>query len=108
MLVAQPTPDPTDRLAEAQRAAIRELLRVAPVIDTLGARFAAAGHEIALVGGSVRDALLDRLGKDLDFTTSARPEQTRALLEGWADSIWDVGAAFGTIGTRLSGYVSAS
>jgi len=100
MLVAQPTPDPTDRLAEAQRAAIRELLRVAPVIDALGARFAAAGHEIALVGGSVRDALLDRLGKDLDFTTSARPEQTRLLLEGWADSVWDVGAAFGTIGAR--------
>ncbi len=94
--------DPPQRpsIARAQEAAIRELLRVSPVIDTLGERFAAAGHEIALVGGSVRDALLDRLGNDLDFATSARPEQTKKLLSGWADSVFDVGQAFGTIGAR--------
>ncbi|GAB3405546.1 CCA tRNA nucleotidyltransferase [Flindersiella endophytica] len=75
-------------------------MRIAPVVDELGARFVASGEQIALIGGSVRDALLGRLGKDLDFTTSARPEQTERLLRGWADSVWDVGRAFGTIGAR--------
>jgi poly(A) polymerase len=83
---------------------VRHLLRVAPVADELGAAFTAAGHEIALVGGSVRDALLDRLGSDLDLTTSARPEQTERLLSDWADAVWDVGAAFGTIGARKGGF----
>jgi len=91
-------------LSDAQRRAVRHLLRVAPVADELGAAFTAAGHEIALVGGSVRDALLDRLGSDLDLTTSARPEQTERLLSNWADSVWDVGAAFGTIGARKGGF----
>jgi poly(A) polymerase len=81
-----------------------ELLRVSPVAVELGRRFAAAGAELALVGGSVRDALLGRLGEDLDFATSARPEQTAAILKGWAEAIWDVGAAFGTVGGARSGY----
>ena len=65
-----------------------------------GARFAAAGEEIALVGGPVRDAMLGRLHNDLDFTTSARPEVTERLLKGWAEAIWDIGREFGTIGCR--------
>jgi poly(A) polymerase len=91
-------------LTEAQIRGVRELLKVSPVAVELGRRFADAGHEIALVGGSVRDALLGRLGDDLDFATSARPEQTTAVLKGWAEAIWDVGAAFGTIGGQRSGY----
>jgi poly(A) polymerase len=91
-------------LTRAQRRAVRQLLRIAPVADALGARFDAAGHEIALVGGSVRDALLDRLGTDLDLTTSARPADTKRLLSGWADSVWEVGAAFGTIGAEKNGF----
>ena len=87
-------------MSEVQSRAVRELLRIAPVIDELGARFEAAGEEIALVGGPVRDAMLGRLQQDLDFTTSARPEVTERLLKGWADAIWDVGRAFGTIGCR--------
>jgi len=87
-------------MSEVQSRAVRELLRIAPVIDELGARFEAAGEEIALVGGPVRDAMLGRLQQDLDFTTSARPEVTERLLRGWADAIWDVGRAFGTIGCR--------
>ncbi|MBD0292474.1 MAG: CCA tRNA nucleotidyltransferase [Jiangellaceae bacterium] len=79
-------------------------MRVAPVVDDLAVRFRRAGHEIALVGGSVRDALLDQLGSDLDFATSARPEETRRVLAGWADSLWDVGAKFGTIGVEKDGY----
>ena len=77
-----------------------ELDRLAPVIDELGRRFAGAGHELALVGGPVRDAMLGRHHNDLDFTTSARPEETERLLHGWADALWDVGRAFGTIGCR--------
>jgi poly(A) polymerase len=81
-------------------AAVRRLLRDAPVVAELAARLSTAGHEIALVGGSVRDALLDRLGTDLDFTTSARPEEVEKSLAGWADATWDVGREFGTIGAR--------
>jgi poly(A) polymerase len=89
-----------ERLSEAQQRGVRELLRIAPVIDELGARFRAAGEQLALVGGSVRDALLGRLGPDLDFTTSARPEQVERLIAGWADAVWDIGRDFGTIGAR--------
>jgi len=92
--------DPVPGLGAAQRRLIAELLRVAPVADELGRRFADAGHELALVGGSVRDALLGRLGQDLDFATDARPEEVLALVKGWADTWWEVGIAFGTVGAR--------
>ncbi|MEU8138709.1 CCA tRNA nucleotidyltransferase [Streptodolium elevatio] len=91
---------PTDRLNLVQRSAVTELLRVAPVADDLARRFAAAGHRLALVGGSVRDALLGRLGNDLDFTTDARPEQVLAIVRPWAEAVWEVGIAFGTVGCR--------
>ncbi len=71
--------------------------------DELGARFTAAGHELHLVGGSVRDALLGRLGADLDFTTDARPAQILAILHGWADTTWDTGIDFGTVGAARGG-----
>ena len=75
-----------------------------PVLERIGARFTAAGHEIALVGGPVRDAMLGRLSGDLDFATSARPEAILALLDGWADTTWDVGIRFGTIGAKIAGW----
>jgi len=87
----------------AQHNAVVELLRVAPVADDLATRFTAAGHSLYLVGGSVRDALLGRLGSDLDFTTDARPGTTRQLLSGWADAIWETGIAFGTVGAEKAG-----
>jgi poly(A) polymerase len=71
-----------------------------PVVEELGRLFAAAGHELALVGGPVRDAFLGRVGDDLDLTTDARPERVLALVEDWADATWDVGIAFGTVGVR--------
>ena len=85
------------RLTNAQRSAVAELLRIAPVADDLGRRFAAAGHRLYLVGGSVRDALLGRLGDDLDFATDATPEQVLSLVDDWG-STWETGRAFGTIG----------
>jgi poly(A) polymerase len=85
------------------RAAAR-LLTLAPAADDLATRFAAAGHELALVGGSVRDRLLGRGGEqDLDFTTDARPEQVLKLVKGWAEAVWDVGIAFGTVGCQKDG-----
>ena len=87
-------------MSEVQQSVAEELDRIAPVIDELGRRFRKAGHELALVGGPVRDAMLGRHHNDLDFTTSARPEQTEDLVRGWADAVWDMGRAFGTIGCR--------
>ncbi len=96
-------PETSRELSAAQRRAVAELLRVSPVADEVGRRFAAAGHELYLVGGSVRDALLGRLGDDLDFATSARPEQTLELLTGWAEATWTTGMVFGTIGAARRG-----
>jgi poly(A) polymerase len=90
-------------LTAAQRRAVAELMRVSPVADELGRRFAAAGYELHLVGGSVRDALLGRLGDDLDFATNARPEQTLKVVAGWADATWTTGVEFGTIGAARKG-----
>ncbi len=94
------SPSPKGVLTPDQRAAIDDMLRAAPVVGDVGARFEQAGHELALVGGPVRDALLGRVGTDWDFTTSALPEQTEKVLTPWADAVWDVGRAFGTIGAR--------
>jgi poly(A) polymerase len=84
---------------------VQELLRIAPVVQELGALFVAEGHEIALVGGSVRDAMLERLGTDLDFATSARPDDVEKLVAGWADAVWAIGKEFGTIGCRKDDWV---
>ena len=69
-------------------------------VAVLARAFADAGHELALVGGPVRDAFLGRSTADLDFTTSALPEQTEALLSAWTRATWDMGREFGTIGAR--------
>jgi poly(A) polymerase len=94
-----------NELTPDQRKAIAELLRrVAPVADELGHRFAAAGHELALVGGPVRDALLRRAGSDLDLTTDAHPERILEIVDGWADAVWTIGIEFGTVGLRKGDY----
>ncbi len=94
---------PSSVLNAVQRNAVAELLRVSPVADELGRRFAAAGHDLHLVGGSVRDALLGRLGDDLDFCTDARPETVLDLVKDWAEAIWTVGIEFGTVGIARGG-----
>jgi len=82
--------------------------RLRPLVEETGelaARFEAAGHRLYLVGGVVRDAVLGRLktGGDLDFTTDARPEETEAVVAGWAEAVWTQGKRFGTIGLRAGG-----
>ena len=84
---------------------LRAAHAVAPVAEDLGRRFQDAGFRLALVGGSVRDTLLGRLGNDLDFTTDARPEQVLKIIRPWADAVWEVGIAFGTVGCRKDGYL---
>ena len=82
-----------------QRQALDSLAPVAGLLYELGTLFHNAGHELALVGGPVRDAFLGRTSPlaDLDFTTSAEPAQIQRLLDGWAENSWDTGIAFGTI-----------
>ena len=80
--------------------ATQALLTAAPVALELAELFKKEGHTLALVGGPVRDAILSRLGNDLDFTTSARPDLTSKILKKWADAIWETGAQFGTIAAK--------
>ncbi|SEB14076.1 CCA tRNA nucleotidyltransferase [Leifsonia sp. 21MFCrub1.1] len=72
-----------------------------PSVARLADAFQAAGHELALVGGPVRDALLGRAVHDLDFTTDARPDDIARVVAPIADAVWDVGRKYGTIGARL-------
>jgi len=83
-------------------AAAAALVGIAADLAGLTERFTAAGHDLALVGGTVRDTLMGRLGpeSDLDLTTDARPDTIVGLLTGWADAIWEVGIRFGTVGAR--------
>ena len=85
----------------ARERAIAELVRVSPVVKALGEHFTDAGHEVSLVGGSVRDALMGRLGNDLDFATSAHPDEVERLLTGHVEALWAIGKEFGTIGCRI-------
>jgi poly(A) polymerase len=79
--------------------------RLKPLVDEtreLALRFERTGFLLYLIGGVVRDAVLDRLGPDhdLDFTTNARPDDIEAVVAGWADAVWLQGKRFGTIGLR--------
>jgi poly(A) polymerase len=73
-----------------------------PVMD-LAEHFEKASHELYLVGGPVRDALLGRPHADLDFATDATPDETLALVEPLADSLWLQGREFGTVGAEIAG-----
>jgi poly(A) polymerase len=93
-------PVPTSSLTPDRRARIDAALDANPFLAELGALFDAADHELALVGGPVRDAVLGRPGNDWDFTTSAVPDDIERIAGRWADAMWDVGREFGTIGLR--------
>ena len=92
---------PGRQLGPQQReAAARLLSAVSPAASELGARFAREGHELALVGGSVRDVFLGRDPGDLDLTTDAVPARILEIVDGWADQVWKIGIEFGTVGMR--------
>jgi poly(A) polymerase len=78
-------------------------ITVPPIADELGRVFEGEGHELHLVGGPVRDAVLRRKVSDLDFTTDARPEATEAILRAHCSTVWTTGADFGTIGGLFRG-----
>lgn len=84
----------------AQVRAMRVLQTRRDLLAEVGQAFADAGHELSLVGGIVRDALMDRSSADVDLTTDARPDRILEVLGDWPDAVWDVGARFGTIGAR--------
>jgi poly(A) polymerase len=90
-------------LTDDQAAQLGQLVDVYPEARELGERFVAAGHELHLVGGTVRDTLLAGGDPraiehiDLDFATSARPEQTELLVRPWATAVWLTGVAYGTV-----------
>ena len=88
-------------LGAAGELAIRSLIERAPLASSLAQAFSAKGYTLALVGGPVRDAILGRLGNDLDFTTNAKPEESKKILHGWAEHVWDTGIAFGTVAGKL-------
>lgn len=71
-----------------------------PVALEAGELFARAGFELALVGGPIRDLFLGETSVDLDFTTNATPDETLAVVDGWADATWEIGKEYGTIGIR--------
>jgi len=80
--------------------AVTSALSQMPDVMELAQLFNSAGFEFAIVGGPVRDLILNREINDLDFTTNAKPEQILNLVTPWADTVWDIGIAFGTIGAR--------
>ena len=95
-------PDPSSP-SDLLRRRIDAVLDTAPFLTDLGTAFRDAGHELALVGGPVRDALLGRPVSDWDLTTSATPDQVEVLVKPWAEAMWDMGREYGTIGFRHRG-----
>jgi poly(A) polymerase len=95
-----PVPGSTTMTPAQRKAAAALLAVVTRPLDDLARLFAAAGHELALVGGPVRDVFLRRDPPDLDLTTDATPEQVLGITAGWADASWTVGIDFGTVGLR--------
>src|ERR1035438_8766772 len=83
-----------------QNAAAPLLRAAAAPAQELGRVFARHGHELALVGGLVRDVFLGRERADLDLATDATPEQVLEIAKSWADKVWEVGIEFGTVGLR--------
>ena len=79
-------------------------IEVPEPLTRLGEAFKEAGHELYLVGGYVRDALMSEAGKDVDATTGARPKEIKRLLGPVADYVWSVGERFGTVGARVGSY----
>jgi poly(A) polymerase len=80
-----------------------DALATSPVVARLATAFSLAGEELSIVGGPVRDAFLGRAVNDLDFTTSAKPDEILAIVTPISETQWDMGRDFGTIGALILG-----
>jgi poly(A) polymerase len=98
-----PVPDTSPMGPDQRQAAAMLLRRPAAPAAGLAQLFTRHGHELALVGGPVRDVFLGRPHSDLDLATDARPGQVLELARGWADKVWETGIEFGTVGLRRRG-----
>jgi poly(A) polymerase len=98
-----PVPDPEPLSKSQLQAAAALLAQLSPHAAELGDLFSAAGHELALVGGPVRDVFLRRQSGDIDLTTDAVPQRILELVADWADQVWTIGIEFGTVGLRKGG-----
>ena len=102
-LFSMPVPD-SDSQPERQAAAAAALLAaVSPLADELGELFAAAGHELALVGGAVRDVFLGAGRATSTSPPTRRPSASWQIIGDWADQVWTIGIDFGTVGLRKGG-----
>jgi poly(A) polymerase len=95
-----PVPDTTPISPQQRKAAAALLRSTATPAAELGRIFARNGHQLALVGGPVRDVFLGRPVSDLDLATDATPPQVLAIARDWADKVWETGIEFGTVGLR--------
>ena len=95
-----PVPDTTPVSPQQRKAAAALLRATAAPAAELGRIFARHGHQLALVGGPVRDVFLGRPVSDLDLATDATPPQVLAIARDWADKVWETGIEFGTVGLR--------
>jgi poly(A) polymerase len=95
-----PVPDTTPVSPQQRKAAAALLRTTAAPAAELGRIFARNGHQLALVGGPVRDVFLGRPVSDLDLATDATPPQVLAIARDWADKVWETGIEFGTVGLR--------
>ena len=66
-------------------------------LSTLSSLYHGNGFELYLVGGAVRDGILDIPTNDFDFTTNATPDESIELLKKNNYKTTEVGKAFGTI-----------
>lgn len=103
-LFSLPSPDDPHAAAALLARAQAGVDKLAGLLEPLAALFAQRGESLYLVGGPVRDAMLGRIGHDLDFTTSARPEVIAEILGQWGEKTWDTGIEFGTVSAVRHGH----
>ena len=80
-----------------QRQVIKMVFEIPQKVEMIINILEKAGYEAYAVGGCVRDALLGRTPNDWDITTSAKPEQVKALFHRTVDT----GIAHGTVTVLL-------
>jgi poly(A) polymerase len=72
-------------------------------VSAVAERIGAAGGQLFIVGGWVRDRLLGTDCKDIDLATNLPPALVKEALEGLG-SIYTIGEKFGTVGLACGDY----